>query len=148
MQSSTSPFKKFNKKQLQGEAKNQQPMELLLLSSLSAKQGGRTDGEIQAKSSDTSRDEEKSCDTPKFGEKPGDHSPPDNVSATGSQNKSTSPALQRRNSTTSTDAQRPKNTYTQVDNFLRLVDQMKQSGHATQILDGVVDFTQLMRQLL
>ena len=36
------------------------------------------------KSSDSSKDEVKSVDTPKFGEKLGDHSPPDNISGTGS----------------------------------------------------------------
>ena len=71
---------------------------------MAAKQSGRGDAEFPAKSPDTSRDEEKSCDTPKFGEKPGDHSPPDNVSAAGSQNKSGQPTLQRQNSMSSSEA--------------------------------------------
>ena len=54
------------------------------------------------KSSDSSKDEVKSVDTPKFGEKLGDHSPPDNISGTGSHSiQGQGPMLQRRNSTTS-----------------------------------------------
>ena len=43
---------------------------------------------------------------------------------------------------------RPKNTYTQVDDFPRLVEQMKQSGIAEMLLDQVIDFNALMRKLL
>lgn len=43
---------------------------------------------------------------------------------------------------------RPKNTYTQVDDFPRLVEQMKQSGIAQTLLDQVIDFSELMRKLL
>ena len=43
---------------------------------------------------------------------------------------------------------RPKTTYTQVDDFPRLVEQMKQSGIARLLLDQVIDFQELMRKLL
>ena len=43
---------------------------------------------------------------------------------------------------------RPKNTYTQVDDFPKLVEQMKQNGIAQQLLDNVIDFSELMRKLL
>ena len=43
---------------------------------------------------------------------------------------------------------RPKNTYTQVDDFPRLVEQMKQNGIAQLLLDQVIDFSELMRKLL
>ena len=77
-------------------------MEQLLLFSLAAKKSGRGDGELPERSPDTSKDEEKSVDTPKFGDKPGEHSPPDNASAGGSQSKSgQSQTLQRRGSSTS-----------------------------------------------
>ena len=42
----------------------------------------------------------------------------------------------------------PKNTYTQVDDFPRLVEQMKQNGIAQLLLDQVIDFSELMRKLL
>lgn len=43
---------------------------------------------------------------------------------------------------------RPKNTYTQVDDFPRLVEQMKSNGIAQLLLDQVIDFQGLMRKLL
>ena len=125
-----------------------------MLISLAAKKGGKFDKEFSSpeRSPETSKDEIKSVDTPEFGNKPGDHSPSDNVSVGGSHNKSGAEArLQRRGSTSSIQSNtvsRPKNTYTQVDDFPRLVEQMKQSGLASQILDGVIDFTALMRKLM
>ena len=59
-------------------------MEQLLLFSLAKKQSGRGDSDIPERSPDTSKDEEKSVDTPKFGDKKGEHSPPDHISAGGS----------------------------------------------------------------
>jgi hypothetical protein len=53
-----------------------------MLISLAAKKGGRFDKELSSpeKSPDNSKDEIKSADTPEFGNKPGDHSPSDNIS--------------------------------------------------------------------
>ena len=121
-----------------------------MLISLAAKKG-KFDKELSSpeKSPDTSKDEIKSADTPEFGNKPGDHSPQDNVSVGGKDKSGNDPMLKRRSSVSSAQSplSRPKNTYTQVDDFPRLIEQMK-GTLATQILDGVIDFTALMRKLM
>lgn len=40
------------------------------------------------------------------------------------------------------------NTFTQVDDFPRLVEQMKSTNIATFLIEKVVDFTALVRKLL
>ncbi len=58
------------------------------------------------------------------------------------------PAVDRSNASIRSLNARPKGAYTQVDDFPRLVDQMKSSGIAQMFLDQVIDFSELMRKLL